>query len=434
MEKIEHFIILMMENRSFDHYLGSLSLPPEGRTDVDGLRPPLPVVKDKDGKATSSWTMDGIFDVPDPPHGWSEAHADYHGGHNDGFVIQYQLANPQADPRVPMGYYTRETLPVLYKLADQFTICDRWFGSVLSSTWPNRKYLHSGQRDDDNDTQTLPAPPGFKTTPIYDVIEDASDKSGNLLTWKCYLSDVPFLAFWYMFALNHVNNFSHVAEFVIDCQADRLPTVSIIDPPFTLADDHPAHNPSLGEKFIGLVVDALTHTESWESSALIILYDENGGFYDHVPPPACFEGPSSQDSPLGFRVPAIVVSPYAKRRYVSKTVYDHTSIMKSISARWGVQFDTSKFGPRWEKAPDIWDCFDFTQAPLPMGAYTGDPLRTLNWGSGIHERFTRLPDRFEALLERIFVLPELKALDRRAQLFETLTAFEQRVITLKRMY
>jgi phospholipase C len=440
---IKHLIVLMMENRSFDHYLGSLSL--EGRADIEGFTNPLPVLKDKDGNDVPAWPMDGVSAaIPDPPHGWEAAHEDWNGGRNDGFVVQYQVANPTADKRVPMGYYSRRTLPVLYSLADQFTVCDHWFGSVLSSTWPNRKYLHSGRRDADNDTQTLPPFPGFDTIPVYNVLEDwpNPDRPGQTLSWKCYFSDLPFLAFWYKFAAFHaLSNFAHVAEFVADCQTDRLPTISIIDPPFSLADDHPAHDPQLGEKFIGLIVDALTHSESWAASALLILYDENGGFFDHVPPPTCFEGSASEDNPLGFRVPAIVVSPYPRKTPSHKN-YDHTSVMKSISEHWGVSFD-QKFGPRWQNAPDIWgECFDFTQSPLPPGTYTGDPtklsdvsiIHNLNWGSGVHDRIARPVDLLEGLLERIFILPELKALDRRSSVFDTLSALEDSVVRLKRMF
>ena len=437
---IKHLIVLMMENRSFDHYLGALTL--EGRTDIDGLTPPLPTLKDLAGGDVSAWQMDAapappVLEVPDPPHGWDAAHADWNGGKNDGFVVQYQRnsSTSTADPKTPMGYYTRATLPALYALADRFTVCDRWFGSVLSSTWPNRKYLHSGKRDGDNDTQTLPPFPGFQTTPLYHVLEDwlDPDGSGRKLTWKCYFSDLPFLAFWYRFAASHGSNFTHVGDFVTDCREDRLPTVSLIDPAFTVADDHPAHNPRLGEKFIGLVVDALTTSESWASSALVILYDENGGFYDHVPPPPCFEHPASQDTPLGFRVPALVISPYAKRRFASRAVFDHTSIMKSIHVRWNVPFGPES-GTRWQSAPDIWaDCFDFTQPPLPTGIYTGPPITDINWGTGVHDRMVKPPDVLEGLLERIFLLPELKALDRRAQVYDTLGSFEQSVVTAKRM-
>ena len=433
-ERIEHLIVLMLENRSFDHFLGALSLPDEGRSDVEGLTLPLPTVPDRGGRPVAAWAMDGVApEFDDPPHSWGASHAASNGGRNDGFVQQWQSANPEADPRLPMGYYPRKTLPVYYALADHFTVCDHWFASLLSSTWPNRKYLHSGRRDGDRDTQILPPPPGFRTRPIYDAIEDARDAAGDRLTWRCYFSDLPFLAFWYGFAATHLDNFHPISRFVSDCQQDKLPTISVIDPPFTVGDDHPPHEPRLGQKFDGLVVDALTHSERWASSALVVLYDENGGFYDHVPPPDCFERPPADDPVLGLRVPALVVSPWARRRYACKTVFDHTSVLRSIQSRWGVAFPPEQFGTRWQAAPDFWGpCFDFDAEPLPMGTYTGTPLSDLNWGAGIHRRFTRASEGFEALLERIFVLPELKALDQRAAVFDHLTALEQSVITRKR--
>jgi phospholipase C len=434
MNPIRHLIILMMENRSFDHYLGSLTL--EGRTDVAGLPNPLPAIADQNGNSVTSWSMDATPPgYPDPPHSWDAAHSDYNAGLNDGFVSQYQLQFPTADPNIPMGYYTRSTLPVYYALADQFTVCDAWHSSLLSSTWPNRKYLHSGKRDEDNDTQSLPTFPGFRTTPFYNVLEDTPNPEfpGSNLTWKCYFSDLPFLAFWYGFAARHATrSFASVADFVTDCLEDRLPTLSIIDPPFTIADDHPSHNPQLGQKFVGLIVDALTNSESWETSALLILYDENGGFYDHVPPPQAFEDPP-EDNPLGFRVPALVISPYAKKKFACHTVFDHTSLMKSISERWNVDFGPDS-GTRWRQAPGIWnDCFDFNQPTIPQGIYTGDPLRDLNWGTGIHDLLVTEVNPLEGMLERIFLLPELKALDQRAHVFDTLISLERHVISLKRM-
>lgn len=431
MNEIKHLIVLTMENRSFDHYLGSLML--EGRTDVEGLPTPLPVLKDGAGNDVPCWNMDGTPPgYPDPPHEWDASHADYNGGANDGFVAQYQAANPSANPAIPVGYYTRATLPVLYALADEFTVCDHWFCSVLSSTWPNRKYLLSGRRDGDQNTGNLPPPfPGFGTTPFVNFLEDWPDPDapGGGLTWKCYYADLPFLAFWYRFAAFHLSRFTHVVNFVRDCREDRLPAVSIIDPPFTLADDHPGHDPRLGQKFLGLIVDALTNSESWASSALVILYDENGGFFDHVPPPAAAAG----DSPLGFRVPALVVSPYARKRFACKTVFDHTSVMKSVSVRWQVPFGP-EFGPRWGQANAVWDdCFDFTQPPRPQGTYTGAPPRDLNWGTNVHDRLTSPRHRLEGVLDHIFILPELKPLDRRASLFDTAWALEQHVVALKRM-
>jgi phospholipase C len=438
---IKHLIVLMMENRSFDHYLGALTL--NGRADVDGLTRPLPVLTDRAGNNVSAWQMDptldtALLEVPDPPHGWNAAHADWNTGRNDGFVTQYQLNAPTstADPKNPMGYYTGTTLSALYALAEKFTVCDRWFSSVLSSTWPNRKYLHSGTRDTDKDTQTLPPFPGFQTKPLYDVLEDCPDPDApsHKLTRKCYFSDLPFLAFWYQFAASHGSNFTHVADFATDCAEDRLPTISIVDPAFTVADDHPAHNPRLGEKFIALVVDALTNSDSWASSALVVLYDENGGFYDHVPPPSSF-GPSDQeDTQLGFRVPALIISPYAKPKFACHTEFDHTSIMKSINVRWKVPFDEREFGKRWQAAPDIWTaCFDFNASPILRGTYTGDPITDINWATGVHDRMVKQPDVLEGLMERIFLLPELKALDGRPQVYDTLGSFEQSVVNMKRM-
>jgi phospholipase C len=309
--EIEHLVILTMENRSFDHYLGGLAL--EGRSDVDGIDSNRPGIPDHSSQLITGWKMDGIPLTFKPPHGWVDAHEDYANGACDGFVRQFQKSCPDQDPRIPMGYYTRDTLPVLYALADEFVICDHWYASVLSSTWPNRKYLHSGHRDGDNDTQTIPIP-GFQTRPFYDFLEEQQNHQmpGTKLSWKCYFTDLPFLAFWYGFSARHVRNFTHVVDFVNDCRENDLPTVSIVDPPFTLADDHPNHDPRLGEKFIALVVDALTHSESWATSALVILYDEFGGFYDHVAPRASFEGPPSEDNPLGFRVPAFDYQPFRK--------------------------------------------------------------------------------------------------------------------------
>src|ERR1019366_7460016 len=127
--------------------------------------------------------------------------------------------------RVPMGYYTRKTLPVLFSLADNFSVCDRWYSSMLSSTWPNRKYLHCGKRDDDIDTQSVPPFPGFGNTPLWNVIEDQPDGQGNRYTWKSYFTDMPFLIGWYKFAAFHAyTHFTSIDNFVKDCQEDQLPT------------------------------------------------------------------------------------------------------------------------------------------------------------------------------------------------------------------
>lgn len=225
-----------------------------------------------------------------------------------------------------------------------------------------------------------------------------------------------------------------MVDFAVDCRENTLPTVSLIDPSFLLADDHPSHDVTLGQKFIGLIVDALSHSESWESTALVLMYDENGGFYDHVSPSPVPGNLPPEDNRLGFRVPLVVISPFARRGQASHQIYDHTSIMKSISTRWQINFP-NEFGTRWSGANDIWDdCFDFSQTPA-MGTYTGiiPAFSNLNWTSGVHDLLTGPEHDLARVLERAFILPGLKTLDRRSEVFDILNKFEQEVVTLKKI-
>jgi phospholipase C len=249
---------------------------------------------------------------------------------------------------------------------------------------------------------------------------------------------MPFLAFWYAFAATHRSNFDSIVAFAEDCAAGSLPHVAVVDPPFGLADDHPPHDPTLGEKFIGLVVDALTTSQSWHDTALLIVFDEHGGFYDHVPPEVPTIVNKWNDTPYGFRVPALLISPFTAGRHCVKTVFDHTSFMKSIHERWNVDFPKEEYDVRWTGANSIWDAFDFQSDPIGTGIYTGvtrdNAVAALNWATGVYDRLRDGTQRFEQFLDRIFVLPELKMLDRRAALFDTLNAFEHHVITQKRMF
>jgi len=458
-QQINHLVVLMMENRSFDHFLGSLQI--EGRADVDGIDPAAPVqLPDNNGVLFSQFPLDGTYkDYGDPPHGRAMQEANYADTAMDGFVKSYQTAFPNGTPAVPrydipMGYYTRPTLPVLYSLADHFKICDRWFSSMLSSTWPNKKYFYSGCRDEDDDTESFPVF-GFKTTPFLSAVEQSNDPdTGQPLTWKSYFSDLPFSAFWLKFAATHLKNYHPIEAFAADCQNGTLPTISIIDPPYGFADDHPSYDVRMGQKFLGLIVDALTHSDSWQDTALVLLYDENGAFYDHVCPPASFESaaglvePTSnyctQDNILGFRVPAVVISPYSGGLAVHSADFDHTSIMASINQRWGVDFPEATYGNRWKLAPTIWDhFFDWNATPLGTGTYTqpvasvlaGDPapFEGLSWESGIHEIASGPLGGVIDLLGKIFIIPMLNPLDRRAKMFDSLHTFENNVMRQKQL-
>ncbi len=434
--------IIMQAHSTRLLYLDLYAGPGTYEADIDGLPEPPATCPASDGTLVSQWKMDDVDPNYNLPHDRDTMLLGYADGNMNGFVTAFESETasqtPRPDRRLPMGYYTRETFPVLYALADRFTVCDHWFASMLSSTWPNRKYFHSATRDADADTQILPGFLGFRTSPVYAALENTPDprRDGPCLSWRCYFSDLPFLAFWYGFAATHaLTNFSHVAQFVDDCREGNLPHVSVIDPPYTLADDHPPHAPALGEKFIGLIVDAVTTSQSWSDTAILIVFDEAGGFYDHVRPPQPEVANRWDDTPLGFRVPALIVSPYSSKR-VSHTVYDHTSFAKSLNERWEVKFG-DEFDTRWSKANSFWDCVDCNADPLPPGNYTDvkrvSPVAGLDWGTGVYARVGDELNKFEALLERIFVLPQLKALDQRANVFEILTSLEHKVVTQKRM-
>jgi len=293
----------------------------------------------------------------------------------------------------------------------------------------------SGQRDGDRDTGGVPPkPPGFETTPIFSFLESQINSHfGNRnITWRSYVSDVPFLIFWYEFAATHTRNFEPIWRFAEDCRENTLPDISVVDPPFLTASDHAPFDPRLGEKFIGLIVDALTTSKSWDSSALFILYDEGGGFYDHVKPPAAPDTGFTEDDPVGFRVPAVIISPWVKPGVVCSDYFEHTAFLKAIASNWSVDFPDTEFGIRWNLSRDPTECFDFSQTPIKRGVYTGIPYTDLDWATGIHSTLTSPARDLEASLERALVLPQLKALDQRASVYDNLTKLENAVVSMKR--
>jgi phospholipase C len=425
--QIEHIVVLMMENRSFDHYFGALNLAPELRRDVNGLgdndlsNAPIaenPYLEARPGEAGAvPWCMDtgGIrpraaaagrptppspatpairFDYPDPPHEHPECLIQWNGGRMDGFVRAYQLAQrrriapspgavallgvspaeqitdlPRRVARAVMGYYTGDTLPVYYDLADQFTICDNWYASFLGSTHPNRVYANAGFCG-----KVLGTGAGAifidKPKPVWDAWEDAARARG--FSWRWYLPESEMLStflLWLGFFTKHQDRRRSFRRFMADCASGDLASVSIVEPPYSMADDHPRHDPKRGQRFVALVVKALLAGRKWANTALVITYDEHGGFFDHVPPPPreAASAPAPFDV-MGVRVPAIVVSPYARPRFVSHRPYDHRSLLKSIAERWDLPLpgpDQQVEHVDWSRIESLWDgCFDFTQPPI----------------------------------------------------------------------
>jgi phospholipase C len=344
---LQHLVIVMQENRSFDHYFGRL--PAAGHADVEGL-PPGASNPDAEGNPVSAFHTTR-YCISDVEHGWNGSHQEWDDGRNDGFVV----ANDPGGERA-MGYMDESDLPFYYGLAKTFAIGDHMFCALLGPTYPNRFYFLTGTSDGRLDNQLVM----FPRPSIFDRLTDAG------VSWKIYASDVAFA-----FLLGKGG--LPVADFYTDAAAGRLPQVSYVDPAFLFEenDEHPPSNPQRGQQFVANLYEALRASPNWPSSALIITYDEHGGFYDHVPPPAaCVPDdvpPATSPGDVqaafdrdGFRVPLIVASPFSRPGYVSHEVYDLTSVLRFVETRFNLPALTA----RDANATPITDLFDFTQPHL----------------------------------------------------------------------
>ena len=358
--QIEHIVVLMLENRSFDHMLGYLSLE-GGRTDIDGLAAGMS--NTARGK-TYPVAHEPATHIPDPS--WDPDHSgaatalQIGDGRMDGFAESFartldsrKVAEP--DPGMVMRYHNASQLPVYDHLAAHFCVCDRWHSSVPGATWPNRLYALAGAADGSRDD---------KSPPLYDKHSFIRHLEHAGVSWRWYTYDVGTLRCAdHDFRLGHHEHFAYVeklklpfetaleeallvdehsASFIEDARRGRLAQVSWIDPNFKdvdLAriqsnDDHPPSDIEDGQELVFLVYNALASGPAWERTLLLIVYDEHGGFYDHVAPP-----PAPDDDPAtfglyGIRVPAIVVSPWVAAGSVCHELFDHTSIIHTILTRF----------------------------------------------------------------------------------------------------
>jgi phospholipase C len=310
---IDHVVVVMMENRSFDHFLGWLPAA-EGRQ--RGLQYP-----DLDGNLVSTHALAPDFTgcgFGDPDHSYDGARVEFDNGRCDGWL--------RVNDVYSIGYYEREDLPFLGQAAPGWTTCDNYFAAFLGPTFPNRFYQHSGVTDRISNTLVLSTLPT-----IWDRLAGAG------LQGRYYFNNLPLVALWGAKYLPIARPF---AAFLADCAAGRLPEVAYVDPVFTIQgdepgsnDDHPHDDIRAGETFLSQVYDAVTSSPNWERTLLVINFDEWGGFFEHVPPD---EAPDVQPAyqRRGFRVPAVLVSPWAKRHHVAHEVFDHTSVLRLIEWRW----------------------------------------------------------------------------------------------------
>ena len=320
---IDHIVVLTMENRSFDHMLGYLSLPPEkgglGRTDVDGLKGTevnfLP-----NGAACPSFafkTGETVFSL-DPPHGYEPVARAINGGKMDGFATVYAEERGTPEGFRIMGYHTAANVPIYDALVRDFALCQRWFAPHPGPTFCNRFYETTGRLNIDpygfweNDNSS-PLRPAFTPT-IFDHLTDAG------ISWKYFESHYCFLRFFegHTFDSTNIATFDDPEfGFVNLARTGNLPSVTFIDPHFIELPpdancDGPPADIAQGQKLVEQVVNAVVAGPAWEKTLLIVTYDEHGGFYDHVPPPPATPNSPTSLSTYGVRVPAFVISPWVQ--------------------------------------------------------------------------------------------------------------------------
>jgi len=339
--EIDTIVVVCMENRSFDHYFGSAAFL-EG-WQIDGLTG-NETNPDLDGNDVQVFHLTN-YQPADPPHGWDSVHAQWNAGFMDGFVREHQMVNPDSYTEV-MGYHTREDLPALYGLAESYTLCDRWFCSVLGATWPNRFFLHCASSGGQQENL-----PEIGLTKIWDVLEEAGVSGTN------YYSDVAWV--WGAFANPLASYTDSIDEFFTAAAEGSLPQFVIIDPNFGLLgaaggnDDHPDHDITMGQVFLQSVYQALAESPQWDRCLLVITYDEHGGFYDHAQTLQTMDD-MPQFEQLGVRVPSVVIGPYVRRGCVNSTKLEHVSIIKTATVRHGLP----SINVRVDDANDLSSCID----------------------------------------------------------------------------
>src|SRR4051794_5543469 len=349
---IDTFVVLMMENRSFDHFAGWFP-------GADGKQAGLSYVDD-DGKTYQTHPLAPDYQgcsFNDPDHSWEGGRAQLNGGKCDGFL-------KGDNDTYAIGYYVEQDNPFLAAVARSFTLCDRFFCSILASTFPNREYMHAAQSYGQVENSYPPQagyPSGFPDTTIFAAL------SAKGVSNRYFFTDEPVSALWGQPGLNRS---SRVDEYYQRCANGTLPALSFVDPSFgnegggTSSDQHPHGDIRTGDAYMSDVVHAFMESPQWKRGALFIVYDEWGGFFDHVPPPSVPDDRGDPDinknyGQMGFRIPAVLVSPYARRGHVDHSIWGFESILKMIRYRFGL----APLVKRDAYARNIGRAFDFGSKP-----------------------------------------------------------------------
>lgn len=326
--------MVVMENRSFDHYFGWLP-------GADGRQAGLQFV-DAFGQVQDSFRLaiNPLYGYQgcgfaDPNHSYEAGRIQLNGGKMDGWLLPADT-NKTAGDLFPIGYYLAEDLSFFAPCAQHWTVCDHYHCGILAETYPNRFYLMCGETDRLHNDSGVPAVSSLPT--IFDRF------SAKGVSASYYYSDIPFSA---LFGAKYLSISRPFPSFLADAAAGNLPAFSLVDPRFAgenpqgvSGDDHPNSDIRTGQAFLNQVYDAVRNGPGWEKTLLIITYDEWGGFFDHVLP---FKRPTSaaeaqlgNDGYLGFRVPLLLIGPRARRGQVSHWQFDPSSIHKFLAWRFGL--------------------------------------------------------------------------------------------------
>ncbi len=359
MPQIEHIVVLMMENHSFDNLLGMVPHQVRGRSSVDGLTvrhgQATNTNPDTAGAQVPAQHADSPCQLPSKPsNAWNASHQSYDGGRNDGFVV--------ACGDISMRFWDHRDLPFTYSLVEHFPIGERYFGSVLAQTEPNRRFFFAGTASGTINDK----PPTFRIPAANGTIFDRLDAHG--IEWADYFQNAPTPLYIPGTGTGRTARFRKFDRFYGDVAAGRLPHFTLLEPNYGTTSEENPQDVQVGEQFLARVVHALIHAPTWKRTALLITYDEHGGYYDHVPPPNAIKpdsippmlGPGDMPGAYdryGFRVPLIVVSPWARASYVSRVVQDHTSLAAFIERKWNLPAMTF----RDANADPMIDYFDFTR-------------------------------------------------------------------------
>src|SRR5229473_314410 len=330
---IEHIVVVTMENRSFDHFLGWLP-------NADGKQTGL-TYTDSDGVSHPTQSLSGDYTGcphPDPDHSYGGARVEYDNGLMDGFL------RASSNDVYSIGYYGERDIPFYAALARNYTACDRYFAAILGPTFPNRLFLHAAQTDRLDDSTSFTSLPT-----IWDRLASAG------VSARYYFSNVPFLALW---GVKYLGISRLYEEFLLAAGTGTLPAVSFIDPRYTILDDgagnddHPHADIRKGDLFLYETFQAAARGPKWANTVFIVNFDEWGGFFEHVAPPRATAANNvdtdlaNGKALLGLRVPTVVASPFSRGNpadsRVSALVFDHTSVLKLIEWRWGLAPLTSR--------------------------------------------------------------------------------------------